>query len=89
MLRIACRGVDVSERRRRYRWVAERIPAWLNRFRPLTVRYERREDIHLAFTTLGCALIGATQCKRFHCKFLIRACTLSIAYRKLAKLSWN
>jgi hypothetical protein len=43
----------------------ERTLAWLNRFRRLTIRYERREDIHLAFTTLGCALICFNQCRRF------------------------
>jgi hypothetical protein len=37
--------------------VAERTLAWLNRFRRLRVRYERRDDIHRAFLTLGCALI--------------------------------
>ncbi|HZU76060.1 MAG TPA: IS5/IS1182 family transposase, partial [Dehalococcoidia bacterium] len=30
---------------------------WLAQFRRLVVRYERRADIHLAFTLLGCALI--------------------------------
>jgi transposase len=49
--------VDVSERLERYRWVAERTRAWLNRCRRLTIRYEPREDIHLAFTTRGGALI--------------------------------
>ena len=38
-------------------WVVERTLAWLNRYRRLTVRYERRADIHDAFLTLGCALI--------------------------------
>jgi hypothetical protein len=33
----------------------------MGRFRRLTVRYERREDIHLAFTTLAAALIGLKQ----------------------------
>jgi transposase len=37
--------------------VVERTLAWLNRFRRLTVRYERRVDIHDAFLTLGCCLI--------------------------------
>jgi transposase len=41
----------------RHRWVVERTLAWLNRYRRLTVRYERREDIHRAFLSLGCALI--------------------------------
>ncbi|HEX8068971.1 MAG TPA: IS5/IS1182 family transposase, partial [Pyrinomonadaceae bacterium] len=31
--------------------------AWLNRYRRLKVRYERRADIHQAFLELGCALI--------------------------------
>jgi transposase len=39
------------------RWVVERTLAWLHRFRRLTVRYERRPDVHQAFLTLGCALI--------------------------------
>ena len=41
----------------RYRWAVERTLAWLNRFRRLTVRYERRADLHQAFLSLGCALI--------------------------------
>jgi transposase len=55
--RIARRGKDSSARLGRHRWVVERTLAWLNQFRRLTVRYERREDIHRAFLSLGCALI--------------------------------
>jgi transposase len=55
--RIARRGVESSEKLGRYRWVVERTLAWLNRFRRLRIRYERRADIHLAFLHLGCALI--------------------------------
>ena len=55
--RIARRGIDSSERLGRHRWVVERTLGWLARFRRLTIRYERRLDIHLAFTTLACALI--------------------------------
>ena len=55
--RIARRGIESSERLGRYRWVVERTLSWLNRFRRLKVRYERRADIHGAFLTLGCALI--------------------------------
>ena len=40
-----------------FRWVVERTLAWLHRFRRLAVRYERRDDVHGAFLTLGCALI--------------------------------
>jgi transposase len=56
-VRIARKGVDTSERLGRHRWVVERTLAWLNRYRRLTVRYERRADIHQAFLTLGCCLI--------------------------------
>jgi len=56
-VRIACKKIDSSQRLGRHRWVVERTLAWLNRFRRLTVRYERRSDIHQAFLTLGCALI--------------------------------
>lgn len=55
--RIARRGIESSQRLGRYRWVVERTLSWLNRYRRLKVRYERRADIHLAFVTLGCALI--------------------------------
>jgi hypothetical protein len=41
----------------RWRWVVERTFAWLNQFRRLRVRYEKRADIHAAFLSLGCALI--------------------------------
>jgi transposase len=37
--------------------VVERTLLWMNRFRRLKVRYERRDDIHQAFLDLGCALI--------------------------------
>ena len=56
-VRIARKGIASSERLGRHRWVVERTLAWLNRFRRLTVRYERRADIHQAFLSLGCALI--------------------------------
>ena len=56
-VRIARKGVDSSQRLGRHRWVIERTLAWLNRYRRLTVRYERRADIHQAFLTLGCCLI--------------------------------
>ena len=37
----------------------EHALSWLNRFRRLKVRYERRADIHEAFLSLACALICA------------------------------
>jgi transposase len=39
------------------RWVVERTFAWLNQFRRLRVRYDKRADIHQAFLSFGCALI--------------------------------
>ena len=63
--RIARRGIDSSQRLGRHRWVVERTFAWLNRFRRLRVRYERRDDIHLAFTWFACALITWRAVKRF------------------------
>ena len=56
-VRIARKGIDSSQRLGRHRWVVERTLAWLSRFRRLTVRYERRADLHQAFLTLGCSLI--------------------------------
>ena len=63
--RIARKGIESSQRLGRHRWVVERTHAWLNRLRRLAVRYERREDIHMAFTTLGCALVCLNQIRRF------------------------
>jgi transposase len=56
-IRIARKGVDSSARLGRHRWVIERTMAWFSQFRRLTIRYERRDDIHQAFLSLGCALI--------------------------------
>ncbi len=55
--RIGRRGIDSSERLGQYRWVVEWTLSWLNRYRRLKVRYERRADIHEAFLHLGCSLI--------------------------------
>jgi transposase len=55
--RIARRGIESRERLGRYRWVVERTLSWLNRFRRLKVRYERRAELHEAFLSLGCALV--------------------------------
>lgn len=55
--RIARKKVDSSQRLGRWRWVVERTLSWLQRKRRLTIRYERREDIHEAFLTLGAVMI--------------------------------
>ena len=63
--RIARRGIESSQKLGRHRWVVERTFAWLNQFRRLAVRYERRADLHLALTTLACAIICLRQVRRF------------------------
>jgi hypothetical protein len=37
--------------------MVERTLAWLAKYRRLTIRYERRADIHQCFLSLGCSLI--------------------------------
>jgi transposase len=64
-IRIARKGIDSSERLGRHRWVVERTLAWLNQFRRLTIRYERRAEIHEAFLSLGCSLICLKAVERF------------------------
>ena len=63
--RIARRGQDTSSKLGRHRWVVERTLSWLSQFRRLTIRYERREDIHKALVTFGCAIICINQISRF------------------------
>jgi IS5 family transposase len=55
--RIARKGVESSQKLGRHRWIVERTLAWLAKYRRLTIRYERRDDIHEAFLQLGCSLI--------------------------------
>ena len=52
-MRRAAHGSDLG----RSRWVVERTFAWLNQFRRLRVRDDKRADIHEVFLSLGCALI--------------------------------
>jgi len=56
------RGEEVQAKRRnaRYkarRWVVERTLSWLNRFRKLLVRFEKKTSSHEALLELACALI--------------------------------
>jgi len=41
----------------RERWVVERTFAWLHNLRRLRTRYERDDQMHLAFMLLGCAVV--------------------------------
>jgi hypothetical protein len=47
-----------SDRLGRHRWVVERSLTWLKRYRRLAVRHERLADIHQAFITPACCLVG-------------------------------
>jgi len=41
------------------RWVVERTHSWLNRFRRLIIRWEKKIDNYLSFVYLACAVIAA------------------------------
>lgn len=44
--------------RRARRWVVERSHSWMNRFRRLLVRWEKKAENYLAFLHFACALIA-------------------------------
>jgi transposase len=54
---IARRNTDHGSGLGTVRWVVEAAFAWLFKRRRLRVRYEKRDDIHQAFLSLGCLLI--------------------------------
>jgi putative transposase len=60
---IKARGQEVDDKRRHptsraRRWVVERCHSWLNRFRRLLVRWEKRLDTYLALLHLACGYIA-------------------------------
>ncbi len=55
--RIVRVGVESKTRMGSHRCVVERTFDWLAQYRRLSVRYERRADLHRALLTLGCSLI--------------------------------
>lgn len=59
---VRTRGQEVSEKKvnPRYksrRWVVERTHSWLNRYRKILVRYEKKAASYEALLELACALI--------------------------------
>lgn len=44
--------------KRARRWVVERTHSWLNRFRRLLVRWDKKPEHYLAFLHFACALIA-------------------------------
>jgi putative transposase len=44
------------------RWVVERSHSWMNRFRRILIRWEKRPDTYVAMLHLACALITWKAC---------------------------
>ena len=54
---IARRSADHGSGLGRERWVVERTFAHLHNLRRLRTRYERDDEMHVAFMLLGCAVV--------------------------------
>jgi putative transposase len=64
---IRCRGEEAraikkAAHYRAHRWVVERSHSWMNRFRRILVRWEKRSDTCVAMLHLACALITCKSC---------------------------
>lgn len=62
------RGEEKEEKRKNplfkaRRWVVEVSHSWFNRFRKLTIRYEKLDVTHLALTHLAAAIIALRKIK--------------------------
>jgi transposase len=60
---IRSRGEEAKEiaaeaGKRARRWVVERSHSWMNRFRRILVRWEKKAENYLAFVHFACALIA-------------------------------
>lgn len=67
---IARRGQDGQKIKRRAgrkarRWVVERTHSWMNRFRRILVRWEKRADTYIAMLHLSLAVITWRSCGLF------------------------
>lgn len=56
------RRMERNRKRKPRRWVVERTHAWMNRFRRLWVRWERKVRNHAGFVAFACALIVWRAC---------------------------
>jgi transposase len=65
-MELSCRNIATAIARRRqpngsglgiFRYVVEQALALFHQFRRLRTRFDKRDDIHEAFMTLGCAMI--------------------------------
>ena len=64
---IRCRGEEARAIKheagfKARRWVVERTQSWMNRFRRILVRWEKRADTYLAMLHFACALITWKAC---------------------------
>lgn len=67
-LHLRTRGEETRAKRRGHkarRWVVERAHSWLNRFRRLLVRWEKKATHYAAMLHLACATIVASQARLF------------------------
>jgi putative transposase len=60
---IKARGEEIESKQqipgyRARRWVVERTHSWMNRFRRLLVRWEKKVDNYLAMVHFACAFIS-------------------------------
>jgi len=46
------------KRYRPKRWVVERSASWLNRFRKLLIRWEKKAENYLGLVQLACSIMG-------------------------------
>jgi transposase len=65
---IRCRGEEAKAIKKAAgfkarRWVVERAHSWMNRFRRILVRWEKRADTYVAMLHLACALITWKCCR--------------------------
>jgi transposase len=61
-LHVRPRGEEAQEikrnaRKKARRWVVERTHSWLNRFRRILIRWEKRADTYIAMLHLACGVI--------------------------------
>ena len=67
---IKVRGEEAEEKQkipgyRARRWVTERTHSWLNRFRRILIRWEKKPENYIAFLCLACAIITFRACGLF------------------------
>jgi putative transposase len=67
---IRIRGEEAKEiaheaRKKARRWVVERTHSWMNRFRRILVRWEKKPENYLAFLHFACALIAMREAGLF------------------------